>query len=246
MFKLNNQILFVTGLILILINLKSINAQKLKCNAATEKEMDGVVARIMTFGTDRAFPENKAQLKEYCKEHVRLINKLENYKTACLKNEAKNIVSVIIYSIKQVVQVYCKKPNSKRTAELLDSAGCANKATKDYNECSKGYIERLIYAKTIINKPKDRLIQTCCGYFHIYNCVREQALKHPDICTQERIEANINYIKTFFDNAINAACGEYNGDNDKCDRVEVPPPKKIKKALPKSFFGPLVSVLSNI
>lgn len=45
----------------------TIDAQKLKCNSKTEKEMDQIVARIMTFGTDRPFPADKAKLKEYCK-----------------------------------------------------------------------------------------------------------------------------------------------------------------------------------
>ena len=42
--------------------------QKFKCTAASEKEMDDLVARIMTFGrSDRKFPVNKSELKEYCK-----------------------------------------------------------------------------------------------------------------------------------------------------------------------------------
>lgn len=225
----------------------TIDAQKLKCNSKTEKEMDQIVARIMTFGTDRPFPADKAKLKEYCKEQVRLVGKLESYKTQCLKNQAKSIVSVIIYSIKQVTSTYCKRPNSKRSSELVDSAVCANAATNDYNKCSIEYIERLLYAKTL-PQGKDRLIQSCCGYFAIYNCVRTQAAKHSNVCTAERIDANINYIRTFFDNAINAACGEYSGDNDKCDKVTIPPAKKSSKkhSLPASFFNPLVNLLSNI
>nr|XP_027194020.1 uncharacterized protein LOC113788766 [Dermatophagoides pteronyssinus] len=236
-------ILFLT---LSSLSLSTTNGQKLKCNNKTQKEMDMIVARIMTFGTDRPFPKDKAELRDYCKEQTRLVQKLENYKTSCLKNQAKSIVAVIIYSIKQVTNTYCKRPNSRRSSELLDSASCANAATNDYNKCSIEYIERLLYAKTL-GQSKDRLIQSCCGYFAIYNCVRQQAAKHPEQCTDERIDANINYIRTFFDNAINAACGEYSGDNDKCDKVTVPPPKKSnKKSLPASFFNPLVNLLSNL
>lgn len=89
-----------------------------------------------------------------------MVQKLENYKTSCLKNQAKSIVAVIIYSIKQVTNTYCKRPNSRRSSELLDSASCANAATNDYNKCSIEYIERLLYAKTL-GQSKDRLIQSC-------------------------------------------------------------------------------------
>ncbi|OTF77213.1 hypothetical protein BLA29_014698, partial [Euroglyphus maynei] len=85
-------------------------------------------------------------------EQIQLVGKLENYKTSCLKNQAKSIVSV--------TNTYCKRPNSKRSAELLDSAVCANAATNDYNKCSIEYIERLLFAKTL-GLGKDRLIQSC-------------------------------------------------------------------------------------
>lgn len=48
-------------------SLSTTNGQKLKCNNKTQKEMDMIVARIMTFGTDRPFPKDKAELRDYCK-----------------------------------------------------------------------------------------------------------------------------------------------------------------------------------
>lgn len=84
------------------------------------------------------------------------------------------------------------------------------------------------------------------GYQQIFKCVREQGQKHPKICTEDRIEANIDYIRGFFDNAINAGCGDYTGDSDKCESITIPPAKKSKKALPKSYFSPLVQILSNL
>lgn len=242
MFRLN---FFSFSLIIFAILANYVQCDKTKCNSTTDKEMDETVSLIMTFGTSRKFPLDKDEFKEYCKDQTKYVNKLENYRNVCLKDQAKSVVSVIIYSIKQVISTYCKRLNSKRTAELMDSATCANVATNDYNKCSIEYVQRLVYSKSL-KTSKDRLIQACCGYFTIPTCIQTQANKYPDVCTQERIDANIAYIKNFFDNAINAACGEYNGDSDKCDRVTIPPPKKSKKPLPKSFFNPLVKLLSSI
>ncbi|KAF7488753.1 hypothetical protein SSS_08140 [Sarcoptes scabiei] len=221
-----------------------IEAQKITCNTATEKEMDNVMARIMTVGTDRKFPTDKDEMKAYCKEHVRLVAKLENYKNLCLKNQAKSVVAVIIFSIKQVTNTYCKHINSKKTAALIDSTVCANLATNDYHKCNKQYIQKLIASQNM-KQGRDRFVQTCCGYFQIFDCVRAEAAKYPE-CTPERVELNVEYINTFFENAINTACGEYNNDSDKCDSSKIPAVKKTKKPLPKSFFKPLVNLISNI
>lgn len=89
-----------------------------------------------------------------------MIQKLEAYKNDCLKTHAKSTVAVIVYSIRQITNSYCKHPNSKRVAELLQSAECANTAKSDYNICNKEYIARLIQSKGL-KESKDRLAQIC-------------------------------------------------------------------------------------
>lgn len=89
-----------------------------------------------------------------------MIQKVEAYKNECLKSRAKSVVAVIIYSIRQITNSYCKHPNSKRVAELLQSAECANQAKTDYNICNKEYIGRLIQSKGL-KDSKERLAQIC-------------------------------------------------------------------------------------
>lgn len=64
--SITNTVSILTIIVLLSLSLM-VNGQKLKCNSKTQKQMDEIVARIMTFGTDRPFPKDKAELREYCK-----------------------------------------------------------------------------------------------------------------------------------------------------------------------------------
>lgn len=54
--------------LLITLSVKPLLAQQFsKCSAATEKEIDNIVARILTVGTERDYPKDKPEFKSYCK-----------------------------------------------------------------------------------------------------------------------------------------------------------------------------------
>lgn len=59
---------FLVSFLLITISVELLSAQQVsKCSAATEKEIDNIVARILTVGTERAYPKDKPEFKSYCK-----------------------------------------------------------------------------------------------------------------------------------------------------------------------------------
>lgn len=61
------------------------------------------------------------------------------------------------------------------------------------------------------------------------------------------MEKNSEYIRGFFDNAVDVLCAEYSESSDRCSRVKLRRlPKNYKKAKPDSYFGPLVRTLSKI
>lgn len=80
-------------------------------------------------------------------------------------------------------------------------------------------------------------------------CIHEMGSqkKFASVCTENAIEANTNYIRGYFDNAVNVGCGEYNDTSDKCDNVKPAVLKKRKSyKRPKSFFKPLVKLMLMI
>lgn len=171
--------------------------------------------------------------------------RIDEYKNTCLGTRPKQIVSVINYSIKSLINTYCKHPNSKRTTDLLKSAPCANAASNDYNKCQSEYTERLLATLAAKVDSKAKLAQMCCGYIRIHSCVRQAAAAYKDVCSETSIEANVRFNRGFFDNAVDVICGDYTEASDKCDKVKLITSRR-KHKVPKSFFNPLVKVLSEI
>lgn len=91
---------------------------------------------------------------------MELVGKLEDYKDKCLKGQTKQVVSVAIYSIKNLFNQYCKNRNAKRTKDLVASAKCANAASQGYLKCNNDYTE-LLMAVTSSKDSKQKLAQLC-------------------------------------------------------------------------------------
>jgi len=72
-----------------------------------------------------------------------------------LKALSKQTISVILYSIKSLINQYCKKnSNNKKVEDLLSAASCANSATNEFNKCNIKYIDSLLAAQ---NTKEDRV-----------------------------------------------------------------------------------------
>ena len=254
MSRLYSVIILFTSIFICFVAISQVSAaqrtnNKRKCTTEEKNEIDAVVARIMTYGReDRKFPLSATELKKYCKEQNRLLARLEDYKEQCLKAQSKQIVSVIVYSIKASITKYCKNPNAKHSKELIISAQCANSASHEYLNCNNNYID-LLMAVEDSKDSKLQLAQMCCGYVEVFKCIREGAARHPKVCSEEKVEINSNYIRGYFDNAINVICGEYNEQSDKCDKFTLVRKGKggsKKHERPVSYFSPLVKVLANL
>ena len=89
-----------------------------------------------------------------------MIAKLEDYHAKCMKDQTKQIVSVVIYSIKDLLGLYCKHPNSRRVKDLVASAKCANEVIHEYDHCNREFIDSLsaIYDS---KDSKQNLAQMC-------------------------------------------------------------------------------------
>lgn len=98
---------------------------------------------------------------------------MEEYKGKCMKNLSKQVTSVMIYTIKNLINQLCKK-DSQRVRELLQAAKCANKATQEFNKCNSNYIDVLLGAKNEENE-KMRVPQLCWSvktFFAFNFCIK--------------------------------------------------------------------------
>ncbi|KAJ6217910.1 hypothetical protein RDWZM_009067 [Blomia tropicalis] len=139
----------------------------------------------------------------------------------------------------------CKNMASKRVKNLLKSAVCANDASNEYNKCNINYIDLLLDVENS-KDSKQKLIHVCCGYVEVFQCVRAKATSFPS-CGPDEIEANVNFIRGFFDNANSLICGEYSADSDQCEKVRIiRKPNRHPSKRPESYFNPLVKVISNL
>lgn len=95
---------------------------------------------------------------------------------------------------------------------------------------------------------KRALAQVCCGYIEIFKCIKAQGAKHSSGgCTELKVEKNADYIRGFFDNAVNVLCADYGESSDRCEKFKlVKLPKRYNKPKPVSYFGPLVRTLAKI
>ena len=135
--------------------------EKWKCGKDSDGKVDDIVSKILTVGRDDIkFPENKAQLKTYCKEMRTYVSQVEQYKDQCLKEQTKQTVSVVIYSLKSMLNSYCKSQGSKKVKELLASASCANRINKDYEKCLTSSIDTFM-AVNAMSDSKGQLAQLC-------------------------------------------------------------------------------------
>ncbi len=86
-----------------------------------------------------------------------------------MKNLAKQTFSVILFSIKNLINQYCKKSSNpksnKKVEDLLSAAVCANTATNEFNKCNIKYIDSLLAAQNT-KEDKMKVAQLCWSVFY--------------------------------------------------------------------------------
>lgn len=137
-------------------------AKKFKCSY---KKFDEQFSKMLMIGSrDQRFPENQTELKVFCKyvmsstivclvcdvnclfmiylekkyfcsDYETLIPKVERYKQNCMKDTIKNIVSVLIYSIRAQVKRHCSRRTSERVRVLMDAGKCINRNADLVRNC---------------------------------------------------------------------------------------------------------------
>jgi len=78
-----------------------------------------------------------------------------------MKGLFKQIVSVVIYSIKKERKVLCRKNPTKELHELLATGKCVNSGRIELEKCAKISIERALVMK---DADQDLKIPLACWY----------------------------------------------------------------------------------
>jgi hypothetical protein len=66
-----------------------------------------------------------------------------------------------------------------------------------------------------------------------------------DICTDDMIEANIEFTSDLTQNTANFLCGEYTEDSDKCQNLPTRPKKRRNQIRSKSFLLPFIHIFES-
>jgi hypothetical protein len=133
------------------------------------------------------------------------MEQIENYKTKCLKGLPKQIMSIIIYSVKNAINNLCKK-DSKRLTSLIEGTPCLNKGSNEINKCYTKFIDGILGAKNSVDSKK--IPYNVCEYHKIFECGSVR-LKKVNGCTDSHINTGIEFIRSLFGNAIDLISGEY-------------------------------------
>jgi hypothetical protein len=162
-----------------------------------------------------------------------------------MKGLIKQVVSVVIFSVRKEQKVICKKSPtpSKDVTDLIASGKCINKARPQLESCADQAIDRLSNIK--FAEEKIRIPLLCCDIPTIKKCLLS-SMKRVDICTEKHEETLLKHAQVLTGNVRQLACSEYKEGSAKCDSLKIPNVQKRKgQKRPKSFIVPIINLLKS-
>jgi len=128
----------------------------------------------------------------YRREQYQLLLEVEDYKNQCLDQLSKQTISIILFSMKNLINQYCKR-NSRKVDDLLSAASCANSATNEFNKCNANYIDALLASQ---NTPDANMkIPQMCWL--VKNYLFFFRFRKP-IFNEARLQISLCYIRRFY------------------------------------------------
>lgn len=85
-----------------------------------------------------------------------------------------------------------------------------------------------------LSNDKLKVPYTCCAYAQAMECVETGLEKIP--CARAQLPIVLDFIKGFFGNMANTACGSYTESTTKCEELGEPPKVTVKKAKKYNTF----------
>ncbi|XP_054164469.1 uncharacterized protein LOC128962140 [Oppia nitens] len=222
------------------------NNNSIPCNKNGEKQVDALLARVLTFGdSGREFPESQDQIPAFCNETQLLVKSVEQYVKKCTKTQlSKQLFSVYVFTIKSQLTQLCKTKPTQRLRDMLSASKCVNRAKPVFTKCVQRTVDHLQRIRLLASDTM-KIPHLCCEYNTNKQCNREGSAKITD-CTDRDMEIVDRFVDSVAGNSMNLLCGDYDESSDKCKSLPKLP-KNIKKPQKfKSFFIPSIEVISSL
>lgn len=166
---------------------------------------------------------------------------MKEYIGKCLEGTAKQFGNVILFSYRTAVKQYCNG-KSKRKDSIVIMAKCMNRNQKAGHACLAKYVDSLQRGKRA--EPKsNRIGYSCCDYFKFLTCLENVTRGN---CSETESEKIQEFVRNLFQGIINTACGDFQENSDKCDKIPPPPKKRKSDKSYKSYFLPLVELWHSL
>lgn len=86
------------------------------------------------------------------------INTLEDLNKRCMKGMMKEVVGIVLYSVKKKRRAMCRKNTTPELRQLVESGKCVNKGRFELEKCANKSMDRFIAMKNVENDMKIPLV----------------------------------------------------------------------------------------
>ncbi|CAG2111261.1 unnamed protein product, partial [Medioppia subpectinata] len=163
------------------------------CGKEAYKDLDDLLAQVIS--NNERFPETIKELQFNCRNRSHVLPQIEDLKNRCMDGISKRVVAVVIYSAKRQRKVICRKKPNKRMLEVVGAGKCLNSFRPDALKCVE---EAIDHACLLLN------------------------VKLTKECTEEHVSLGLRQSEQVTNGPMNMACGDYNEESDKCDKIDIP------------------------
>ncbi|XP_027194078.2 uncharacterized protein LOC113788821 [Dermatophagoides pteronyssinus] len=191
-------------------------------------------------------------IDELCRKILLNEKCLRNYAENCMKSEARQTLSVMLYSVSRLNRKICSKQKRKQTT--LTMMICLKKNPGFYQNILLKNLTETLYRISLEKRQKLKFPMICCNSYRMKESMIGEMIKNCPNNRQAQNELNI-WIDSYSGDLFNLICGDYTEDSDKCETL--PSIQSIstttmmmidnnKKLKWKSFIMVLVDLLNNL
>ncbi|XP_054160414.1 uncharacterized protein LOC128958561 [Oppia nitens] len=129
---------------------------------------------------------------------------------------ARTITNMLVSGVTKANKPMCSTDATKRT--FLKHSKCGNINIEDKHKCMDVFVGDLRRTET---EDKDKKIPYfCCNFWHFKDCIRKSFTSvDTNRCPKESIDAILNLINGYSNDALDLLCGEYDDGSAKCRQL---------------------------
>jgi len=193
-------------------------AKQLPCNENTRAEIDKLISKVNPIGNSKmVFPETIPEAKRHCKTLLKPITTLDDLNKRCVKGMLKEVVGIVLYSIKKKRRAMCKKSTTLELRELVDSGKCVNGGRMELERCANKSLDRFMAMR---DQPNDMKIPLACCEITIAKRCMLDALSRVNACNNKHEDTLVGHFHGLSGGALKIACNEFKENSDRCNKLK--------------------------